>query len=136
MKSLFLIVVVLMAFPPVIFAQQFENESEFYAKTVFINKIYADIDGYRIDYIKTGFSLASFWAPREWFSGNDSIGTIVTGEGAAYPYMTLFFKDGVVNHFRIYAPISRTHPSWSVLERGRNYSPEYPPADSRPEIEF
>lgn len=117
-------------------AQQFKDESEYYPKTVPIGRIYPHELGYRIDFIKQDYSIGTIYAPSEWFRSAASIGEIAYGSGPAYPYATFFYKDGEVDHFRLYLIESYGHESWGRLEAGVDYSGEFPPDDSKPQIVF
>ena len=118
------------------FAQKFENESELYPKTVPIARVYNTENGLRVDYIRQDYTIGTFWAPIDWFRGAASTGEIAYGEGAAYPYVTFYYKDGVVDHFRLYLIENPADESWGFLDPGVDYSDKFPPADSKPEISF
>ncbi len=118
------------------FAQKLENESELYPKTVPISHIYNNTNGFRIDYIRQNYTLGTFWAPIEWFRGAASTGAISYGNSAAYPYVTFYYKDGEVDHFRLYLVENPAHQSWGFLDPNVDYSGEFPPVDSKPEISF
>ncbi len=118
------------------FAQQFENESEIYPKTLQIHKIYNNSRGFKIEYVKADFSLGSFWAPIEWFRGSDSTGAIAYGEGGAYPYVSFFYKAGELSHFRLYLVENPAHESWGSLDPRGDYSEEFPDPDSKPVIVY
>lgn len=117
-------------------AQNFENESEYYAKTVPIARIYTHEEGYRIDYMREDNRLDTFLAPLEWFYGSQRKGVIAFGEGRAYPYASFFFKDGDLDHFRLYLVESLAHESWATYETGDETAANFPPGDSNPEINF
>lgn len=119
-----------------VFAQNFENESEYYAKTVPITKIYTHKEGYRVDYIREGRLVDTFWAPLEWFRGSQRKGAIAFGTGLAYPYASFFFKDGVLSHFRLYLVENPAHESWAGYDPEEEKAANFPPADSNPEINF
>ncbi len=118
------------------FAQKFENESDFYPKTVQIARIFNNTNGYRVDYIRQDYTIDTFWAPIDWFRGAGSTGAIAFGQGRAYPYVTFFYKEGVVDHFRLYLVENPAHESWGFLDPTVDYSGEFPSADSKPEINF
>ena len=117
-------------------AQNFENESEYYAKTVPITRIYTHEEGYSVDYIREGNQVDIFLAPLEWFLGPQRKGTISFGKGASYPYASFFFKDGVLDHFRFYLVESLAHESWATYRPGEEAAADFPPANSNPEIDF
>jgi hypothetical protein len=118
------------------FAQQFENESELYPKTLQIARIFNHSDGYRVDYIRQNYTVGTFWAPIEWFRGAASVGAMAFGDGPAYPYVTFFYKDGEVDHFRLYVIENPAHDSWGYLDPNVDYSGEFPSPDSKPVISF
>ena len=115
-------------------AQQFENESEYYPKSFQIHRIYTLSKGYRIDYVTQNYKIGTFWAPIEWFRGAGSTGEIAYGTGAAYPYVTFFFKEGIVEHFRLYLVESPAHESWGMLSPAEDYADQFPASDAKPEI--
>lgn len=118
------------------FAQNFEDESEYYPKTLQIASIFNHSDGFRVDYIRQDYTVGTFWAPIEWFRGAASMGAIAHGKGRAYPYVTFFYKDGEVDHFRLYLYENPAHESWGYLDPTVDYTGEFPAVDSKPEISF
>lgn len=118
------------------FAQQLENESELYPKTMQIHKIYNHSNGFKIEYVKSDYSLGSFWAPIEWFRGTNSTGGIAYGEGGAYPYVSFFYKAGEMSHFRLYLVENPAHESWGSLDPGTDFSGEFPDPESKPDITY
>ena len=98
--------------------------SDYYPKTMAINRIYPSELGYRVDYIKANRTLGTFYAPNEWFKEAAGYGEIVYGSGAQYPYATFYYKDGKIDHFRLYLISNYNDVSWGVL-RGDDYSDEF-----------
>ena len=109
------------------------QESEFYAKSVHIYRIYPHKLGYRVDYSKSNLSLGSFYAPMKWFSGPAGIGEIILGNSRSYPYMTLFFKDGQVDHFRLYLKSDMRDMTWGSLEDNDAYNDHF--GDEQPVLD-
>lgn len=72
-----------------IFAQNFENESEIYPKTLQIAQASRHAEGMRVDYIRQNYTVGTFWALNEWFSGPERIGEIFYGITKPTP-MSLF----------------------------------------------
>ena len=137
MKRVTLFVIIILFIGTVgAFAQQFENESEIYPKTLQIHRIYSHNMGYRIDYVRQDYTVGTLWAPIEWFRGAASTGEIAYGQGRAYPYVTFFYKDGEVDHFRLYIIENPAHQSWGSLDPGTDYSGEFPSPDSKPVVNF
>lgn len=89
--------------------------SEFYPKTMAINRVYPNKDGYRVDYIKSNRTLGTFYCPTEWFQKAAGYGEIVYGEGSQYPYATFYYKDGKIDHFRLYLVSNFNDISWGVF---------------------
>jgi len=119
-----------------IFAQNFENESEIYPKTLQIAQASRHAEGMRVDYIRQNYTVGTFWAPNEWFSGPERIGEIFYGDNKAYPYVTFYFKDGALDHFRLYLSERDANQVREVLESLADDTAKFPPAESTPEIDF
>lgn len=120
----------------VVFAQDFENESEYYPKTLWIDSIYSHKSGYRVDYLQDGYKLGTLWIPNEWLSGEERKGSIAYGRGDTYPYITFFFKGGEISHFRLYIVEDRAHASWDKLDPRVDYSGKFASADLNTDTEF
>lgn len=119
-----------------VFAQQFENESEMYPKTLQIHKIYNHSMGFKVEYIRQDYSLGSFWAPIEWFRGAASTGVIAYGKGPAYPYVSFFYMNGEMSHFRLYLIENPAHESWGSLDPNVDYTGEFPDPETKPVITY
>ena len=100
------------------------SKSEFYPKTMAINKVYPHAMGYKVDYIKSNRTLGSFYAPTEWFKKAAGYGEIVYGKGAQYPYAVFYYKEGRIDHFRLYLVSDFNDVSWGVL-RGNDYTKQF-----------
>ena len=98
--------------------------SEFYPKTMAINKVYPHTMGYKVEYIKSNRTLGSFYAPTSWFKKAAGYGEIVYGQGSQYPYATFYYKDGKIDHFRLYLVSNFNDISWGVL-RGSDYTKQF-----------
>ncbi|OQX29106.1 MAG: hypothetical protein B0D92_05525 [Spirochaeta sp. LUC14_002_19_P3] len=134
MKRIMLILLVAAAMSA--YAQQFENESEFYVKTLPVNRIYLYNPGYRIDYIRQDSSIGTLWAPAEWFRKPATMGKVVYGKGNEYPYVSFFFKNGVLDHFRLYLIQNKLDDSWGDMGSEADYQGKFPSPDTIPTIEF
>ena len=107
------------------FLQAEVTQSDYYPKTMAINRIYPHELGYRVDYIKSNRTLGTFYAPTEWFKKAAGYGEIVYGKGAQYPYATFYYKDGKIHHFRLYVVSSFSDISWGVLRSDVDYTDEF-----------
>ncbi|MDR0569176.1 MAG: hypothetical protein LBG87_08225 [Spirochaetaceae bacterium] len=108
-----------------------QEASRYYYVNVPIERIYPYTKGYVIDYRTgtTGTKTARTYLPLEWFSdrvgedGNAATrkGDIVPmGPGTAWPYLTVYYKDGEFSHVRLYLRKERNHGSWGYIQMGIN----------------
>lgn len=93
------------------------DESPYFVKTVPISKIYNHQLGYRVVYMTNNFEFKVFYLPKEWFAVAGETGEvpkaeIVFGREAAYPYFSIFWKEGSFSHIRIYASDNLQDSSW------------------------
>jgi hypothetical protein len=122
-KILFIITIgiaVVMVMP--VIAQEEEDsgsKSPYYYVNVPIERIYPHRKGYVVSYRKGFTGLATTYLPVEWFAagvGNSGKGDIVLlGPGSAWPYLTVFYKDGAFSHVRLYVRQERGHESWGNI---------------------
>lgn len=104
-------------------AQLFAKESEFFAKTIYVNKVTAHQKGYRVSYWLANNTLHTIYIPIQWFDklspyNNDDGFTkaeFVYGVGEAYPFMQVFWKSGKFHHIRLFVNKDYHNPSWGVL---------------------
>jgi hypothetical protein len=102
-------------------AQEEDSSSKnpYYYVNVPIERIYPHRKGYVVSYRKGVTGLAQAYLPVEWFVsgiGNGGKGDILLlGPGTAWPYLTVFYKDGAFSHVRLYVRKERTHESWGSI---------------------
>lgn len=118
------------------FALIAENiESDLYYKSFPIARVYPATEGYRIVYMKSDMDYHVFYVPMEWFNkGPANKGEILYGEGAAYPYFTVYWKEGAFSHIKLYLARNLLHESWGDLPRDRDYSDKFNVTE--PQLEF
>ena len=98
-------------------------ESEFYAVDLMIYRVSPHSSGYRVEYYKPNGDLHAVYCPLEWFEkGSAGPGQIVWGNGPQYPYMSLYYKESIIDHFRLYVIDDQYHTTWGTLEAN---NPEY-----------
>ena len=97
-----------------LFAQQTE-ESELYVKTIFVVKVYNDNLGFRVDYQTSDMKLHSIYMPQEWFGVAAGYGEVVYGNHPSAPYLSIWYKDDKVDHFRLYVKEDFADPSWGAF---------------------
>lgn len=91
------------------------EESLFYTKTVPIVKVYSHKLGYKVIYLKNDMNLGEFYVPFKWLQEPGGKGEVVYGEGKAFPYFSVFYKEGKFDHIRLYLESDRTAESWGTL---------------------
>ena len=103
-----------------VFAQNRADEMpNLYYLNLTIERIIPSSDGYIIQY-RTGSSIiATIGVPIEWFS--DAAGKAEKRplpKGNMWPSMSVFYKDGVFSHVRLYVHSSLAHQTWGNIPQG------------------
>lgn len=98
------------------FAQETDYEpSDMFVKTMPITKIYTHKLGYKVVYLKTDLNFAEFYVPLEWFDVAGQKAVIVKGVDPAFPYFSIFWKEGAFHSVKLYVRRDLQHPSWGTL---------------------
>ena len=132
MKKKLMIILVLVGLAAGLFAENLE--SNLYYKSYPISVVNPSTQGYRIVYMKSDMTYHVFYCPMEWFLGAAAKGELLYGEGSAYPYFTVYWKDGQFDHIKLYLTKNRNHPSWGDLPEGRDYSEKFNVTE--PQLDF
>ena len=121
-KALFAVLFVLIfSIVPSLFAQEIEEESEYYYVTTPIEKIYLHRDGYVIFYRKGVNQMAYTYIPSEWFTEPDGKGDMVLmGSGTTWPRLTIYYKSGEFSHVRLFVRRDHRHETWGVIPLNAN----------------
>ncbi|MBB6481056.1 hypothetical protein [Spirochaeta isovalerica] len=90
-------------------------ESDLYVKTIYIVKVYNDNHGFRVDYQNSNMKLYSIYMPQKWFGEAAGYGEVVYGNHPSAPYMSVWYKEGKVDHFRLYVKEDFNDPSWGTF---------------------
>jgi hypothetical protein len=61
--------------------------------------------------------LHSVYMPTKWFGKSAGYGEVIYGEHPSAPYMSIWYKDGKVDHFRLYVSQHLDDPSWGTFRR-------------------
>ncbi|ORC36561.1 hypothetical protein [Marispirochaeta aestuarii] len=106
------------------------DESEFFFKSLPITRVYAHRDGYRIIYRRTNMELADMYVPVDWFqyepgAGNRGKGELVMDENPAFPYFSIFWKNGEFSHVRLYLREDKNHLSWGIMRNPEAYADRF-----------
>lgn len=91
------------------------SESEFYVKTIYAVRVYNDKMGFRVDYQTANMELHAVYMPTEWFEGAAAYGEVIYSNHPSAPYISVFYKEGKIDHFRLYVKEQFDHPSWGVM---------------------
>jgi hypothetical protein len=86
-----------------------------YAVTVSVERVYPYRKGYIVKYKKGITQIVDAYLPYEWFQGKGDVAKgelVLIGSGRDWPHMTIFYKDGVFDHVRLYVRKERSHESW------------------------
>ncbi len=103
----------------------FSEESDYYYKTVRIVKAYIHSQGYRLVYLKSDLSGAAIHIPLTWITSAERKAEIVFGDDPAYPYFSVFWKNGVFSHVRVYLKKSFNDLSWGELDDSLDLSGKF-----------
>jgi hypothetical protein len=98
-----------------------ENRSDYYYVNISLEKVVPHSLGYIVTYRKGNFGFAESYLPIKWFSGTAGKAELIRiGGAAAWPYLSVFYKEGKVDHMRLYVRKELAHQSWGALPSGRN----------------
>jgi hypothetical protein len=93
-----------------------EQDPKLYVKTVGIMKILNHALGYKVLYLKSSMEVGEFYVPHSWFKAGGKA-ELILGSGQAYPYFSIFYRNGEFDHIKIYAADNVQHLSWGRLKR-------------------
>ena len=116
---------------PSLYAQDRDQESEYYYVSVPIEKIFAHKDGYMVSYRKFSNQLATMYIPMEWFTESTGKGDlIVTGSGSWWPNMVLYYKAGEFSHVRLTVRRDKRHETWGTVPLYMDLSDKFQGVDA------
>jgi len=93
-----------------------EQDPKLYVKTVSIMKILNHALGYKVLYLKSSMEVGEFYVPHSWFKAGGKA-ELVIGDTPAFPYFSVFYRDGEFSHVKLYAHENIGHLSWGRLKR-------------------
>ena len=93
-----------------------EQDPKLYVKTVSIMKILNHALGYKVLYLKSSMEVGEFYVPHSWFKAGGKA-ELILGNGPAFPYFSVFYREGEFDHIKIYAAENIRHLSWGRLKR-------------------
>lgn len=116
MRTCAVLFILMMALPLTAQSGGERGESEYYALSVPIERIYNYHLGYIITYRKGPLGVGQVYLPFQWFESAASKGEMVsiTAPGA-WPYMVVYYKNREFSHVKIAVRPNRAHESWGYL---------------------
>lgn len=95
--------------------------SEFFVKTVPITRVYQHRLGYRIAYPKSNHTMGIIYVPHRWFvreagTEDEAKAELSAGSGPAYPYFSVFWRNGEFHHIRLYLEQNLRDLSYGQLD--------------------
>jgi hypothetical protein len=109
----------------------FAAESELYARTILIEKVYPHKLGYKIMYTTGKLDYTMTYIPHKWFSHSstkgDSLakGEVLWGNDSSYPYMIVFWKGGKFSHVRLFLKSNFQDISYGTLDPSQNLEEKF-----------
>ena len=116
MKRTVLLVALVLLVLGVCTANAQEQDPKLYVKTVSIMKILNHALGYKVLYLKSNMEVGEFYVPHTWFKAGGKA-ELILGDTPAYPYFSVFYRDGKFDHIKLYAQEKIGHLSWGRLKR-------------------
>jgi hypothetical protein len=101
-----------------------EQEPKIYVKTVPIMSILNHALGYKVLYLKSSMDVGEFYVPHTWFKAGGKA-ELVLGTSRAYPYFSVYYRDGKFDHIKLYAHENIGHLSWGRLKRQEGDSSKF-----------
>ena len=93
-------------------------ESEFYVKTLYIEKVYPHELGYKIEYRRSNsMYLAEAYLPLAWFGRPDSPARLVYANDSSVPFVNIYWKNGEFHHLVLYVNSNYDDISWGALAK-------------------
>ncbi|WP_455383281.1 hypothetical protein [Salinispira pacifica] len=96
--------------------QATQSDVKYYAKTIYINKVYATTYGYIVAYADSQQKYQEIYLPVSWFNTGGGKGEIFYGSGKNFPYMNIFWRDGKFDHIALFLFQSHDDPSWGMVK--------------------
>ncbi len=94
-----------------------EQDAKVYVKTVPILKIFTSSAGYKVLYLKSDMQVGEIYLPLSWFGKAGGQAEMVFGKDPAYPYFSVFYKDGKFDFIRLYVIDDIKDLSWGILKK-------------------
>ena len=122
------IFVVFLAIGLPVFAQNQtgNKDSEYYYVNITLEKIFPHRRGYIVQYRKGDFQYGRTFLPAEWFTEPNSKGEVITlPPGPSWPSMSVYYRDGVFSHVRLYVHRWASHESWGSIPQNTKLDDQF-----------
>jgi len=123
------IFVVFLAVGLPVFAQNRTDErkdSEYYYVNITLEKIFPYRKGYIVQYRKGLFQYGRAYLPAEWFAAADSKGEVIPlPPGKSWPSLSVYYRDGVFSHVRLYVHRWASHQTWGNIPQNVNLDGQF-----------
>jgi hypothetical protein len=111
--------------------QKDERDSEYYYVNITLEKIFPYRKGYVVQYRKGLFQYGRAYLPAEWFTDTGAKGEVIPlPPGRSWPTLTVYYKDGVFSHVRLYVHRLASHQSWGNIPQNINLDDKFDYLDS------
>jgi hypothetical protein len=95
------------------------TKSPYFSRSVIITKVYPHKLGYKVIYMANDMKNRSVYLPSNLFETQKDETTVKSrlfqGYNKAYPYMTIFWKDGEFSHIKLYLKTNYSDISWGAF---------------------
>ena len=124
--AVILIVSLAAALPVFAQNQKDERDSEYYYINITLEKIFPYRKGYIVQYRKGMFQYGRAYLPAEWFTDADSKGEVIPlPPGTVWPSLTVYYKNGLFSHVRLYVHRLPSHQSWGNIPQNINLDDKF-----------
>jgi hypothetical protein len=96
--------------------QQEEEQPSLFASTIFLNRVYSHRMGYKVEYLRSDFSLGEAYLPNDWFTTAAGKGDVIYTHSASAPYLEVYYDGDSFHHVKLFVRKNTNHSSWARLE--------------------
>lgn len=109
------------------------TKSPYYTRSVVITRVFPHKMGYKVFYMSNDLINKEAYLPSSLFiEQKDKTlerSKLFTGNDKAYPYMTIFWKDGNFSHVKLYLKASYADISWGAFANPDTHDENFKNAD-------
>ncbi len=109
------------------------TKSPYFTKSVVITRVFPHRLGYKVFYMSNDMIRREAYLPNSLFleQKDDTMerSKLFTGNDKAYPYLTIFWRDGEFSHIKLYLKASFADVSWAVFANPSTHDENFKNAD-------